>query len=400
MITVEQAKSIIESGVGILQKTASVFLRDATGMMLAEDIIATVDLPPFNQSNVDGYAVADYGNEQKFWIVKSEIKAGDDSSIILNAGEACRIFTGAKVPSGAFCVIMQEQISANENTIRLINPEFVFRANEHIRQQGAQIRRGETAIHQDLRITPAVSGFIAALGYDRVMVYNHPEITLVVTGNELQTPGTELPSGKVFESNSFALSAALDEIGLKFKSVNFVEDEKEVLEKKIADVIDNCDLLLISGGISVGDYDFVNAVLSENNVETLFYKVAQKPGKPLYFGRKGETFIFGLPGNPASALTCFYEYVYPCIRRLQGFGELFPEKLLLPVSTPIPKKKGLANFLKAKISNNSVIPLEGQESYRLKSFTEADALIYLPLEKEFVDKGEQVEVHRYRILNY
>ena len=152
-------------------------------------------------------------------------------------------------------------------------------------------------------------------------------------------------------------------------------------------------MLLISGGISVGDYDFVHDVLKENNTTTLFYKVTQKPGKPLFFGKNKNTFVFGLPGNPAAALTCLYEYVFPALRKMQGKETLFLRSVQLPLLKDINKKKGLAHYLKAEVKPNGVMPLGGQESFIMKSFAYADAFIYLPLEKENVQAGELVEVH-------
>jgi molybdopterin molybdotransferase len=197
----------------------------------------------------------------------------------------------------------------------------------------------------------------------------------------------------VYESNSSSLTAAIATMGLHIETILFVKDEKKILTEVVNNAMINTDLLLISGGISVGDYDFVNEVLKENNTTTLFYKIAQKPGKPLFFGKNNHTFIFGLPGNPGSALTCFYEYVYPCVRKLQGRKNLFLTTLFLPTEQDITKKKGLANFLKAQVSSSGVLSLEGQESFKMKSFTDANAFIYLPLEKENSIIGDMVEVH-------
>lgn len=391
MITVEEAKSIILNNVYQLTEVITIKTADSLGYNLAENIYAPLDLPPFNQSNVDGYAVKFSGKENNSWNVISEIKAGDNTTLELNEGEAVRIFTGAMVPENADCVIMQEKITRTKNDINC--DATLLKNGEHIRIKGSQIKTGELAFKKNTLINPSVIGFISALGIAEIQVHRKPKIALIITGNELQQPATLLEQGKVYESNSSSLSAALATMGLTFEKTFFVKDEKDSLAEIVAVALKNTDLLLISGGISVGDYDFVNDVLKENNTTTLFYKIAQKPGKPLFFGKNKNTFIFGLPGNPASALTCFYEYVYPCIRKLQGRNDLFLTTIKLSTEQDIPKKKGLANFLKAKVSVTGVLPLEGQESFKIRSFADANAFIYLPYEKENIKAGDVVEVH-------
>ena len=389
MISVEEAKIILTQQVFALAKKNTVQLADSLGCMLAEDVVAALDLPPFNQANVDGYAVRDL--ENKTWKVVGEIKAGDNCKIELKAGEARRIFTGAMVPAGSDCVIMQERITRTGDTIQFTEAEL--KQGEHIRKAGAQIKKGALAWPQGTVINPAILGFLSGLGLAELVVYAKPKITLIITGNELQTVGSDLEMGKVYESNSFALQGALQMMGLKVDVLHFVKDEKEKLNACVAKAILDADLLLISGGISVGDYDFVKEVMDENKTQTLFYKVAQKPGKPLYFGKNKNCFVFGLPGNPASALTCFYEYVYPTLRIMQGREHIFLNSMQLPALKSITKKKGLAHFLKAEIKKDAVMPLEVQESFIMKSMAGAGAFIYLPADKEDVAAGELVEIH-------
>jgi molybdopterin molybdotransferase len=389
MISVGEAKTILMQEVIAYPKKTKVQLADGLGCMLADDVFAPLDLPPFNQSNVDGYAVRHL--ENKIWKVIGEVKAGDNAEIELQKGEAVRIFTGAMVPAGSDCVIMQERITRDGANIKFTEAEL--KQGEHIRKAGAQIKKGALALPQGTFINPAILGFLSGLGLAEVIVYAKPKITLIVTGNELQTVGSDLEVGKVYESNSFALQGALQMMGLKVDALHFVKDEKEKLNACVAKAILDTDLLLISGGISVGDYDFVKEVLDENKTETLFYKVAQKPGKPLYFGKNATCFVFGLPGNPASALTCFYEYVYTTLRIMQGKESIFLNSAELPTLKNITKKKGLAHFLKAEITHSGVMPLEGQESFIMKSMAGAGAFIYLPTDKEDVAEGELVEVH-------
>jgi molybdopterin molybdotransferase len=391
MVSVEEAKSILLNAVVPLEGTL-IDATNALGCVLAEDIYAPVNLPPFDQSNVDGYAVclSSLGNDN--WNVVMEIKAGDYSEIVLNEGEAVRIFTGAMVPAGSDMVIMQEKINRTGNMIQLAEA-LELKKGEHIRLSGSQIKKGTLALSRGVLCTPSVIGFINALGIEKIRIIRKPLISLIITGNELQAAGSALEKGKIYESNKAALQTVIKSMGLDIVKIIFVKDDKDALRNAIALALSASDLLLISGGISVGDYDFVSDVLHELNSNTLFYKVAQKPGKPLYFGKNDKTYIFGLPGNPASALTCFYEYVFPAIRKLQGRQDPFLKTLQLPVSREVKKKKGLAHFMKAKVGDNTVEPLEGQESFIIKSFTDANAFIYLSEEKENIKAGEIVEAH-------
>jgi molybdopterin molybdotransferase len=393
MITVEQAKSILTDNIIALSAVEKINANDAMGRTLAEDIYASINLPPFNQSNVDGYAVrlSDIAKNIS-WNVISEIKAGDNPTFILKEGEAVRIFTGAMVPEGADLIIMQEKIVRDKNVIYFSEPTEI-KIGDHIRKEGAQVIKGDVVLNKGLLLNPSSIGFLNALGLTEINVFSKPRIALIITGNELQAPGEFLEKGKVFESNSVALQCAISAMGFHTAKTIHVMDDKKSLEAAVAQGFRDVDLLLISGGISVGDYDFVNEVLKENGTETLFYKIAQKPGKPLFFGKNKNTFIFGLPGNPASALTCFYEYVYPALRKMQGRSNIFLNSLQMPISKRILKKRSLANFLKAKINNGIVESLEGQESFKMNSFAEANAFIYLPKEKENVEAGEMVEVH-------
>jgi len=391
VITVEQAKQILLENVNEITECITIKVIDALGYKLAEDIFSSLDLPPFDQSNVDGYAVNFSSSNTYSWKVTGELKAGDEAKVAINNGETTRIFTGAKVPENTTAIIMQEKIIRSKDQIDYVGAELI--KGEHIRKKGSQIKNGELAVPKGVIINSAVIGFMSSLGLTDIMVYRKPKVTLVITGNELQPAGSDLLAGKVYESNSSSLSAAVTSMGLTIEQTLFVKDDKQRLADTITIALKNSDLILISGGISVGDYDYVNEVLDENNTQTLFYKIAQRPGKPLLFGKNKACYIFGLPGNPASALTCFYEYVYPCLRLMQGRVNCFLSKLELETESDIAKKKGLANFLKAHVNGNSVLVLEGQESYKTRAFTEANAFIYLPMEKENIKAGELVEVH-------
>jgi molybdopterin molybdotransferase len=231
------------------------------------------------------------------------------------------------------------------------------------------------------------------LGIQLIDVYKKPIINLIVTGNELQFLGEKLQDGKVFEANSIAISSLLEQNGFQLGKLMFVNDDLEELKMIFKTCLEEADYILFSGGISVGEYDFVKQANEELGTESIFHKVAQKPGKPLFFGKNGKTKIFALPGNPASTLTCMYEYVLPSIRKYSRKKEFFQMQKRAKIDRNISKTANLAQFLKGFYENGTVNVLEGQDSFIMKSFSEANCLIYLPQEVEQVSEGDTVEIH-------
>ena len=233
---------------------------------------------------------------------------------------------------------------------------------------------------------------MATLGITEVQVFTKPKIAIVVTGNELIEASTPLTYGKIYESNGIMLLSALNNNGYDHVSIYKVTDNYKKTVDKLNKVIAQNDMVIISGGISVGDYDFVGKALNELNVEQIFYKVNQKPGKPLFFGTKKNTKIFALPGNPASALSCFYVYVYPALQSLSGNSDLFLTKISANSTSDFIKKGDRSQFLKAFLKNCKVTILEGQSSAMLKTFSIANALVYIPEHLMNISKGDLVEV--------
>jgi molybdopterin molybdotransferase len=390
MISVEEAKQLLFERVGKSQPVV-VSLTEAFGCVLAEDIFSPVDLPSFNQSAMDGYAVASSKseNKKKFEVI-GEIKAGDASVFNLQSGQAVRIFTGAAVPESAEAIVIQERVERVNGSIHLTGD---FKHGDCIRQKGSQIKKGELALKENFFLNPAAIGFLAALGISKVKIFKQPEVSIIVTGNEIIKPGIDLKPREIYESNSFALSASLKQSGIIPKFIFTAGDNEEELKNKIEDCLADSDILLLTGGISVGKYDLVHDVLKLFDVETIFYKVAQKPGKPFFFGKLNDKLIFALPGNPAAVLVCFYEYVYPAIKTRMGFENVHLPVVRLNVQKEIIKTEDRALFIRAKKVKNGVLPLEKQDSNMLRSFAEADALIYVPNETKKINPGEEAEVH-------
>ena len=389
MISVEQAIELIQQHSKRLP-SKKVPVIDALGCVLSENAISPISLPPFDQSAMDGYAVRFSDSEKQIKII-GEVAAGKVFPKKLQSGEAVRIFTGASVPVGTDTVIMQERILIENGNLLLQDPNLKKGAN--IRKAASQIKKGKIALSKGTIITPGGIGYLTAMGIKTLNVFAPPRITIIITGSELRKPGEKLKNGEIYESNSFALNSSLQSIHLKSQKTITVKDNEAAVFNAIKKAIAKSDLVLVTGGISVGDYDFTGSSLKKIGVKNIFYKIKQKPGKPIFFGKHNKTLIFGLPGNPAAVLSCFYEYVYPSLRIMQGRNDVFLKKLNLPIANDYNKKAGLSFFLKGKISDKTVVPLEGQESYILSSFAFADCLIYLHAESENMKTGDLVEVH-------
>lgn len=373
MIQVKEAIRRIHENTTVLGVEERV-LEDATGYVLAVSVTAPVSFPPFDQSAMDGYAIGDL-NSDNFLLV-SELKAGDSGKgVRLETGQACRVFTGAMLPAGTTAVVKQEDVNTENGRIFPIKGKLL--SGENIRPFGEQIRQGEEAVPAFTVLNPGTIGYLAMLGIVSVKVFRKPKIAIVATGNELVVRGSELQPGQIYESNTITLKSALKHAGFD-ADTECVPDVFEKIKEHLDHVIQVYDLVLVTGGISVGDYDFVGKALNKLGVEEHFYKVRQKPGKPIYFGKKEQTVIFGLPGNPAAVLTSFYLYVTEVLSRMTGNREGFLRFKQLRLLQEVEKTSGLTWFLKGKIEENGVRILPAQSSGMLSAFVEADCLVELP----------------------
>ncbi|MEQ1798239.1 MAG: gephyrin-like molybdotransferase Glp [Lacibacter sp.] len=388
MITVAEAKQIISTTVTEL-KPVTVSLLQAAGKVLAADVYAMVDIPAFPQSAMDGYAFA-FDDLQKELVIEGEMAAGSSSTKELSAGKAIRIFTGAPVPAGADTVVMQEKVKS-ENGLLIIEDEKLQRSS-NVRPVGSEIKAGELALQKGSLLTAAAIGFLAGIGITEVLVIPDPVISIILTGNELQEPGKALSYGQVYESNSFSLTAALESLHIPVDRIYKAQDDPEVLTAILQQALNESDLVLLTGGVSVGDYDFVLRAANACGVVQQFHKVKQRPGKPLFFGTKDEKVVFGLPGNPSSVLTCFYEYVTESLA-IQTKRSLQLKSLKTLLAKDCKKAPGLTHFQKAHYDGETVMPLTAQESYKLNSFVTANCLLILDEEKEDYNTNDPVTIH-------
>jgi molybdopterin molybdotransferase len=389
MITVAEAKKIIATQAQALP-LVNLPLSESAGMRLAEHVFSPIDMPPFNQSAVDGYAFAfDSWQATQPLRIHGELPAGAEPLQQLAPGTAIRIFTGAAVPAGADTVVMQEKTTAQNGMLHINDTQLTAGAN--VRLQGADIQKGTLALPVGTVLQPAAIGFLAGLGITAVPVQQKPVVHIIVTGNELQQPGLPLHGAQVYESNSYMLTAALQQVGLQ-ATITYCDDNPDNLREKMHIALQQADVLLLTGGVSVGDYDFVPTAAAACGVQQLFHKIQQRPGKPFYFGKKENKLVFGLPGNPSSVLTCFYEYVLHALHLLNNSIQTLVVKQAM-LAQDMQKNTGLTHFLKANYDGTIVNALGAQESYRLSSFALSNCLLVLPEIDNTFKKGQEVEVH-------
>ncbi|MCE7041304.1 gephyrin-like molybdotransferase Glp [Dyadobacter sp. CY312] len=392
MVTVNEAKQKIIANTEVLT-SMSMKPSESLNYVLFQDVRASISLPSFRQSSMDGYAVHDSDITARGTVLEilAEAKAGEGTMQVLPPGAAMRIFTGAPVPEGATAVIMQERTTRTGSFVTI--EDFPVTPGRNIRSIGQQIMKGSIALPQNILLTAGAIGFLSGLNVEEVSVYRKPKIGLLVTGDELVQNGSSIRHGQVYESNSLMLRAALQQEGVTDVEVLYAKDDLRATIDALDELAGRNDIVLASGGISVGDYDFVGEALQSIRAETIFYKVRQKPGKPLLFARRKQTLFFALPGNPASSLVCYYEYVLPAIRKMSGRSDYFLRSVSMPIERGYSFDGERDEFLKATANQDVVIPLDGQESFALRSFAIANAIIYLTVNQNKVEAGDHVEVH-------
>jgi len=387
MISVQEAFSILQNNLTVMPEVES-SLFQARKHILSQPLFSPINMPPFRQSAMDGYALCLH--DALTYEIIGEVKAGDSHIVELLPGQAVKIFTGAAVPDSAQAVIQIELVKANGSQLIL---EELVKPETNVRPIGEQISTGDSALEKGAELNAAAIGFLAGLGFTRVNVYQKPKVGIVVTGNELSKPGTSLEYGKVYESNGIMLQSALMDGFYDAVTLYEVNDDFENTKNKLNEALTTNDVVIVSGGISVGDYDFVARALKELQIETLFYKVNQKPGKPLFAGKLNGKMVFALPGNPAACLTCFYVYVLPTLNILSGAEANYKQAILLSIAHDYKVKNTRAQFLKANIENGAAEILSHQASSMLNSFSVSNGLVYVPEGNYDLKKGDSVEVY-------
>ncbi len=393
MISIENALNIINEETTVLG-SEKLDIISCLDRVLAENIYSKDTLPPFNKSAMDGYCIKSQdtsGCSDKDYVkikVNGAIKAGDYYDEELKSGEVLKIMTGAAVPSGSDAVIQIEKVTVDDGYIKIC--EYV-KPGTNIIKRGEEIKKDDLAIKKGICVKPSHVGLLASLGYSNVRVYRYPVISIIITGDELLGIDEELEMGKIRNSNEYSLKALIKRIGAKCISYGVVNDDKIELKKKILDAFENSDIVITSGGASVGDYDFIDEILEEIRANIKFRSVAIKPGKPITFAKFNDKLLFSLPGNPMSLINLFEEFVKPCINKMTGKGQEV-EEFKVALADDFKGKKGRTKYVYANIKKESdgyyAYNIGSQCSNHLMSMSNANGIIIVPSERGTVKAGE------------
>lgn len=387
MINVTEARNMVLANCNVLN-TVELSMDASAGYTLAEDIVSDVNIPSFRQASMDGYAIR-FEEISHALPVQEELPAGTSKQISLMPLSAIKVFTGGPVPDGADTVVQKEKVAIQDKVIHINATDIIAGAN--IRLPGAEISKGIAAIASGTVIQPLHIGFLASLGITKLSVIRKPSVAVIITGNELVKPGNTLQAGQVYESNSFGLKACLQQLHIDQVTICYVKDNLIETETIIAAALKDHDLVLITGGVSVGDHDHVANACMNVGIQKHFHGVKQRPGKPLFFGTKNKKLVFGLPGNPASVLSCFYQYVLPAIHHLSATNGQEPVKARL--SSSFEKKIPFTFFLKGFFANGEAEILSGQASFQLSPFVKANCWIELEQTISSFEKGTEINIY-------
>ncbi len=397
MISVEEALDKILSHIQPLGYE-KVSILEALGRVIAEDLYAPRDIPPLDNSGMDGYAVnwegiqlASPDHPVRLEVIE-DLPAGFISKKILESGQAIRIMTGAPIPKGSDTIVPVEDTKKEDGFV-LIFQSIPF--GKHVRRAGEDVRRGDRVISMGDLIRPAEVGMLASASRSFVNVYQRPSVAILCTGEELVDVDEEVGEAKIVSSNSYTLAAQVKDCGAISIQLGIAKDQKEEIREKLYQGI-RADVLISSAGISVGDYDFVRDVLKDLGMEMIFWRVAMKPGRPLAFGTINKKPVFGLPGNPVSSMVSFEQFVRPSLLKMMGHRQIFRPLIEAILKEDIHKEPGKRYYIRAVVSfekDRYFVTMTGaQGSGILRSMVRANGLIVISEDREIVRAGERVKV--------
>jgi molybdopterin molybdotransferase len=397
MLTVEEAREHVLGSIARLEEVELPLL-ETLGLNLAQDAVASNQIPPFDNSAMDGYAVragdvAGASEDSPVELtVLGDLPAGYTADAEVGEGQALRIMTGAPLPGGADTVIPVESTRAEGDRVLILEglPE-----GSHVRMAGEDVKTGETVMEVGTSVGPAELGMLASLGYAHVRCFRRAVVGIISTGDELVGVEEELEPGKIHDSNSYTVYGMVREAGAEPLRLGVVRDEAALLERTIEENLERVDLFVTSGGVSVGDYDMVKDVLGKLG-EMNFWKVAMRPGKPQAFGHIGGKPLFGLPGNPVSVMVSFEQFVRPALRKMMGHRELFRPEVTAVLDSPLGRKQGRVEFIRVVVEwregRYHAHATGPQGSGILKSMVIGNALAVLPEDVGRLEPGSEVTV--------
>ena len=388
LTTIEEAQRLVLGRVAALP-AERVALGDAAGRFAAADLHAVVDLPSFPSSAMDGFALR-AADTPGTLPVTERVAAGRPAERTLQAGEAFGIATGGVVPHGADAVVPVEAVVEIGNEIEV---GTAVERGAHVREPGLDVRAGDVVLAGGERLTPARLGALGAAGIAEVPCARRPRAAILTTGTELRRPGEPLGLGQVYEANAPMLAAGLASAGAEVAVLDPVADDPGAHRAALEGALD-ADVLVTSGGVSVGPHDLVRATLAELGVEEVFWRVAVKPGKPVAFGTRGATLVFGLPGNPVSSLVGFELFVRPAVLALQGAREPLPAFDTAELASPLRRGPGRDELVRSEVRDGVAVPLSGQESHMIVRAARANALVHVPRGEGTLEAGSRVRCLR------
>lgn len=369
-------------------------IEEALGLVLARHLDATVDSPPFDNSAVDGYAVRSVDAEAaRVFRVIDEAPAGRPAGKSVGEGEAVKIFTGGVIPDGADAVVMVENTSGWGEEFEL---KKAAEPGDNIRAAGEDSRRGEVVLRSGTEIGAAEIALAATQGYGELPVHRRARVVVLSTGTELVEPGTrDLSPGEIFDSNSFAMVAQARDAGADARRIAAASDDAEVLREAVKEALETADVVVTTGGVSVGEKDLVKGTMLDLGVEQVFWGIRLKPGKPVFYGTRGETRLFGLPGNPVSAMVCFDLFVRPALMKMMGREDHRRPRIEVYFEGDVENKFGRMHAMRVSLARTErgwrAESVGAQGSGLVSSLTKADALALIGPESEGARAGEPVE---------
>ena len=397
LLSVDEARARVQALATPVTEHERLPIRSALGRVLAEDIRSALDVPPFDNSAMDGYAVraADLPAAGETTLaVAGKSMAGAPFAGEVGPGQAVRIMTGAVMPAGADTVIMQEHVQqADDGSVRI---GAGHKPGRNVRHAGEDIRRGDTVLRRGTRLGPAELGVLASIGVPEVSVFRRVRVAFFSTGDELRPVGSPLGPGQIHDSNRYTLYGMLTRLGVEVLDLGAIPDDLHATRETVAAAARAGDVIITAGGVSVGEADYVTRILRELG-KLDFWRMAMKPGKPLAVGRVDRALFFGLPGNPVSAMVTFMQFVQPALRVLSGEPPRKPLLLRARCSGGLKKRPGRLEFQRAIIASApegalTVTATGGQDSHLLTSMSRANCFVILPAESAGVADGDEVLV--------
>ena len=396
-----QALAQILDTVGLSREVETVALRDALGRVIACESRSRVNVPGHTNSAMDGYAIRGEDIPASNRVTLSVIGtswAGRPFGGPVRPGECVRIMTGAAMPDGADTVVMQERVEKKDDSIGIDRDN---RPGQNVRQAGEDIRLGEIVLEKGKLIRPAELGLLASAGIGEVAVYKKLRVAFFSTGDELRPVGSELQKGQIYDSNRYTLYGMLSRLGVEITDLGVIGDERDAIAQVFSDAAARADVVITSGGVSVGEADFVKEILEQQGT-VHFWKVAMKPGRPLAFGKLGDAWFFGLPGNPVSVMVTFYVFVLPALEKMMGIPYREPLTVTATCSSRLRKRAGRIEYQRGILSLEKngdpqdrgyrVSKTGPQGSGVLRSMSDANCFIILPMESSGVEAGDTVRV--------